>query len=74
MLMACRLMAFQTDRYEQVLNRQVLPHFILPEMGQAILQQEVASPHFRFSVKQLLNNVVSNIKRRNLPGQRKFQR
>lgn len=42
-------------RYAQVLNQHVLPHFMVPEMNQAIFQQDGASPHYANPVKQLLN-------------------
>ncbi|KAG8276594.1 hypothetical protein J6590_062204 [Homalodisca vitripennis] len=42
------------NRYEQVLNEQVMPHFIIPEMNQAIFRQDVAPPHFTNPVKQLI--------------------
>lgn len=42
-------------RYARVLNEQVLPHLTVPEMNQAIFQQDGAPPHFANPVKQLLN-------------------
>ncbi|KAG8331579.1 cytoplasmic linker associated protein [Homalodisca vitripennis] len=44
------------NRYEQVLNEQVLPYFTVLEVDQAIFQQDGAPPHFANSVKQLLND------------------
>ncbi|KAG8310802.1 hypothetical protein J6590_056640 [Homalodisca vitripennis] len=46
------------NRYEKVLNEQVLPHFTVPEMDQAIFQQDGAPPHFANPVKRLLNNNI----------------
>lgn len=44
------------NRFEQVLNQHVLPHFMVPEMGQAIFQQDgaAAAPNFANPVKRLL--------------------
>jgi hypothetical protein len=45
-------------RYARVLNEQVLPHLTVPEMNQAIFQQDGAPPHFANPVKhpaRLLN-------------------
>ncbi|KAG8333975.1 hypothetical protein J6590_099674 [Homalodisca vitripennis] len=44
------------NRYEHVLNEQVLPHFTVSEMEQAIFQQDCAPPHFANPVKRLLND------------------
>ncbi|KAG8254236.1 hypothetical protein J6590_011933 [Homalodisca vitripennis] len=44
------------DWREQVLNGQVLPHFTVPEVDQAIFQQDGALPHFANPVKRLLND------------------
>ncbi|KAG8242584.1 hypothetical protein J6590_062482 [Homalodisca vitripennis] len=46
------------NRCEQVLNEQVSPHFTVPEVDQAIFQQDGAPPHFANPVKRLLNDYL----------------
>ncbi|KAG8301728.1 hypothetical protein J6590_046856 [Homalodisca vitripennis] len=50
------LLSISIKRCEQGLNEQVLPHFMVPEMGQAIFQQDGAPPHFANPVKRVLND------------------
>ncbi|KAG8301439.1 hypothetical protein J6590_053512 [Homalodisca vitripennis] len=54
---SCTL-CYTGNRYEQVLNEQVLPHFTVPEMDQAIFQRD-GGPHFANPVKRLMTTFMT---------------